>query len=1475
MKTIKNAKLFGATIIAISIFLMFAFMVVIPQSVSAYAQEENSLIACGLFSDKQIEASGYLYNFDGSPDYIFADFADSTGYAIFAEETMEVLEYTTVGDFPYTATNDELVYGGPRAYFSRNANHFVDMVTNEQYAIAAEETEVLSQFTRQKIAVSAKSAASRTLLTAPNVKLQNFISQNSLNNVSKNTKGAPSNSAPQNPPLDESSWISPTAGATYITNSEYFLTAGQSPRHGNNTTGTCTAVATQLMLSYNNFYNDRRIIAPEHLFGGWNTTSNNGNIFDPVNYSNRNRNPNVSTNYASMTSWTLGSNQDYHDMLVNNGITGYLHDAEGNLRTYLNGRLGANNFIVDSQEATTLPFGWGNWKTISSTNILAEINANRPVVIATGDNINGTEDYDDDSDPNTRSFNHSVVAYGYQTFAAYAGSGNSAEYLGYIVHMGWDENGGTGSTINVWTNSAWYYGYLKLEVNNHTHNYTVDTGVNVGNDMREVRCSECGHRTAVDLYNVSGNTITSPRYPLTGSIIIPSVINGTTITAIGASAFANQTQLSQITIPASVTSIGNSAFSGCTSLSQISIPSSVTKIGYEAFSPSTVLTSYGGNRANIDLVVADGTKDTYIANGWTGFNIVELSASGPLTVTSGQLRGIIEIPSTFNNRIITSIGASGFANQSEITGITLPMSVTSISSSAFANCSNLEYVFYYSITGLASTPDHATSYSNYYYTERSLDVNLSAGCSYTLSFDYSNLTASTDISNVFTSLGVGDNTFAVDLPVQKTFSSSSGTQVIVFTPTEAQLASSNKLWCRFIRTGTPQTVSINISNVEIDLGVTNINIDAFTGCEKLVTPGLSFSLLSDNTYSVTGIANEIGAIMLNITRTLFVPSVYGGIEVSRIAPSAFKDYDMIKWAFIQSGISSIGNRAFQFCDNLEVVDMSATAVTSIEAYTFDTCNLLESINLPNNLLTIGEGAFIRTKVVLTIPNSVTNIGNYAFAYGERLGFGLPDSLVSIGSYAFAYSDGMLIFTYNGSSLTTIGAHAFDGTPIPTVAQIYPSITTIGAYAYYNSSFYSTFALPAGSQLTTIGDYAFGNNNLTRIVLPSSITNIGVGAFNGNDSLTIYTERTSRPSTWNVNWNNSNRPVVWGCTLSSNKTYVISFSKTSSNPSNTSAANGITNPFRKDYNFGGWYTTSDFSGTQYMDLATAPNGILYAKWNTKSCVAEGTLITLADGSQVAVEDLTGEELLLVWNMSTGTFDTAPILFIDSDLYTQYEIIHLYFSDGTEVKVISEHGFWDIDLNEYVFLRSDASQYIGHWFNKQTSDSNGNMIWTAVQLVDVEVYTEYTTAWSPVTFGHLCYYVNGMLSMPGATEGLINIFEVDAATMQYDTDSFTADIATYGLFTYEEFAEIIPIPEIIFEAFNGQYLKVSIGKGLITMDGLIALIERYADFFTEEDDNTPDVQDDQNGHGNHNGQGNGNHHGHNNGNGNHNGHRRRGR
>lgn len=237
--------------------------------------------------------------------------------------------------------------------------------------------------------------------------------------------------------------------------------------------------------------------------------------------------------------------------------------------------------------------------------------------------------------------------------------------------------------------------------------------------------------------------------------------------------------------------------------------------------------------------------------------------------------------------------------------------------------------------------------------------------------------------------------------------------------------------------------------------------------------------------------------------------------------------------------------------------------------------------------------------------------------------------------------------------------------------------------------------------------------------------------------------------------------------------------------------------------------------------------LYDENDEISFFAESSLITLADGSQKAVEQLTGDEMLLVWNMFTGTFDAAPILFIDHDPAKEYEVINLLFSDGTSVKVISEHAFWNFDLNKHVFLRADAAKYIGHWFNKQYIAENGEMSWRKVQLADVSLSTELTTAWSPVTYRHLCYYVNGMLSMPGKTEDLINIFDVNETTMSYNAETFETDIATYSLFTYEEFAEFLPISKFVFDAFGGQYLKVAIGKGLTSIDALTALFEAYED------------------------------------------------
>ena len=239
--------------------------------------------------------------------------------------------------------------------------------------------------------------------------------------------------------------------------------------------------------------------------------------------------------------------------------------------------------------------------------------------------------------------------------------------------------------------------------------------------------------------------------------------------------------------------------------------------------------------------------------------------------------------------------------------------------------------------------------------------------------------------------------------------------------------------------------------------------------------------------------------------------------------------------------------------------------------------------------------------------------------------------------------------------------------------------------------------------------------------------------------------------------------------------------------------------------------------------------MYTESANSGCVATGTYVTLADGSQKLVEDLAGNEMLLVWDFYAGAFDAAPILCIDSDPPAVYEVIELKFSDGTAVDVISEHGFWDCTLNKYVYLDANAAQYIGHWFNKQTADANGVNAWTQVQLTEVTITQEYTAAYSPVTYGHLCYYVNGMLSMPGGISGLFNILEVDEQTMAYDAEAMAADIEQYGLYTYEELNALVPVTEELFEAVNGQYLKIAVGKGILTVEEIGELVERYSGLF----------------------------------------------
>ena len=221
--------------------------------------------------------------------------------------------------------------------------------------------------------------------------------------------------------------------------------------------------------------------------------------------------------------------------------------------------------------------------------------------------------------------------------------------------------------------------------------------------------------------------------------------------------------------------------------------------------------------------------------------------------------------------------------------------------------------------------------------------------------------------------------------------------------------------------------------------------------------------------------------------------------------------------------------------------------------------------------------------------------------------------------------------------------------------------------------------------------------------------------------------------------------------------------------------------------------------------------------TNDCFVEGTLITLADGTKKAVEDLLVGEEVIVFNHESGKLDISPISFVihkdaESSLY---RIISLKFDNCNILKIVHYHGFFDKTLNKYVYINEEnILDYIGHEFYVEDG--------TTTKLIGYSITEEYTRIFSPLSYYHVNVFANGILTVSNFTEMLTNIFEYDE-NMKYDEDLMKEDIEKYGLYTYEDFKEHASYE--LFCTFPSQYLKVSVGKGKGKYEDIIWLIETF--------------------------------------------------
>ena len=198
-----------------------------------------------------------------------------------------------------------------------------------------------------------------------------------------------------------------------------------------------------------------------------------------------------------------------------------------------------------------------------------------------------------------------------------------------------------------------------------------------------------------------------------------------------------------------------------------------------------------------------------------------------------------------------------------------------------------------------------------------------------------------------------------------------------------------------------------------------------------------------------------------VTGEVVIPATLGGKQVKYIGEKAFEWCDKMTSVVVPKGVMSISSNAFLNCIDLESITIPGS-LSYIDGSAFTNCNklkkvyisdlaawcngfgsyrcpfsgfdlylngeLLTEVIIPDSVTKIGNYAFANCKSIVnvTIPESVTTIGDSAFSHCENLtDIEIPDGVTSIGSSVFESCSSLKSITIPGS-ISQIDNYSFDG-----------------------------------------------------------------------------------------------------------------------------------------------------------------------------------------------------------------------------------------------------------------------------------------------------------------------------------------------------------------------------------------------------------------------------------------------------------------
>ena len=637
--------------------------------------------------------------------------------------------------------------------------------------------------------------------------------------------------------------------------------------------------------------------------------------------------------------------------------------------------------------------------------------------------------------------------------------------------------------------------------------------------------------------------------------------------------FAECPKLTQVVLPEGLVSLGIGAFNACTELSDVTMPQSLTTVGSGVFNGTKVfndsLTDDGGNIVYADnwiVAVVNSAEITELS--WSGVEKPAADATfiregtvgivGRAFVSCENLTRVVLPPS------IKYLGDSCFARNKALYSVTLP-GVETISYGVFSDCDILQIL------------DLGQSL-------KSIGAKAFYGCD-----RLDNPTTGDLIPASVTS--IGESAF-VDTALWNN-------------PAEDGVVYAGN-WVVGYNTVDAEGKEISISTVTLKDGTIGIADYAFLSCESLK------NVLGDITnvrYLGTGaFYNCTGLSAISLNENL----------------SEIKDYTFYKCQSLYSiqipaNLKKIGRSAFYDCHTLSEIDLSGGRVEEIGYFAFFRCKNIKTIDFGDYLKEISAYAFLNCISLseVYLPSSVVSIGALAFQDCialKKVGFveGAVPSLATIGQYAFARCINLKTVEFP-SSLRVIGDYAFSDCTKLKRAEFAEGIEEIGKFAFYANRNLTRLYLP--SSLKKIGEQAFRScTGLLSALLPSSLEEVGAHAFYMCIQLTVYSDAQSMPESWDARWNSSFRPVMLGCTLSEDGSYVVSITinenlmlnverlSQSGDSAPVLGNNKFSAPSRVGYNFVGWTTQEGGTTAEITnnDIASLPEGTtLYTVWEVET------------------------------------------------------------------------------------------------------------------------------------------------------------------------------------------------------------------------------------------------------------------------------------